>query len=116
MIGYNKKEVLGMSNSAIDEAVKIQGTAFDRKRKLSASTVETIKYLSKCGMSAGEIAAKLGISYSAARYNAMSDLERFVFNRTRNGKHYGEGNISVADRIEYKKRLVRSGAQVIVNK
>ena len=108
-----KKEVLSMSNSKLDKVVKIQGTKFDRKRKLSDMTVDTIKWLSSCGMGTAKIASKLNLNYSVVKYWSMSYDERTEHNLLTSHPHSGVDNITPQDRAQYKRKLVASGAHVI---
>lgn len=109
-----KKELLAMSNAELDRVVKIQGTKFDRKRQLSDSDILEIRRLSKCGKTIAEIARLFGVSWTAVKYQLMSDDERVIHNTLRSGKHYTAANeITQAQRVEYKKMLIKSGAKVI---
>ena len=61
-------ELLTMTDNLLDKEVKIQGTEYDRKRKISKATITKMKRMSK-KKSFSEIAKALGISYVGVRYN-----------------------------------------------
>lgn len=105
-----KKEVLGLSDYALDKVVKIQGTKFDRKRKISDNTISKIKYLRACGNSFSTIAKKLNVSYIAARYYTDEEFKNKLNHRP--GSH-ANGNFTIKDRADYKRKLVSSNAHVI---
>ena len=104
----NKIEALTLTDDKLDEAVKIQGTPYDRKRKISADTIKKMTKLSKAGKSVAEIANKLGVNYLSVRYNIDPEWKA-TYNATRNGKHTGKDKITVKDRVAYKRNLVAQG-------
>ena len=106
-----KKEVLALSNSELDKAVKIQGTKFDRKRKLSNSTIDRIKYLSSCGKSFYAIANMLGLNYATVRYHS-DEAFRWKVNH-RGGSHAQSSIYTPSERANYKRGLVSANAHVI---
>lgn len=109
-----KKEVLGMNDRDIDRVVKIQGTRFDRKRKVSKETIEKIKYLRVCGKSYSSIAKELGISDKTARYYC-DDFYRWL-DCHKGGTHKKSAIFTPSERGGYKRRLVSANAHVIYPK
>lgn len=105
-----KKNVLSLSNYELDKVVKIQGTKFDRKRKLSDNTIAKIKWLHSCGKSYHKIANLLGVSYSAARYYTDPIYKYLVCHR---GGSHAHGELTLNNRAEYKRGLVAANARVI---
>lgn len=105
-----KKEILNMSNNALDKVVKIQGTRFDRKRKVSAKTIEKINYLKACGVSNTSIAENLNISTKTVRYYT-DDAYRWM--DCHKGGTHGHGKITASNRAQYKRMLLSSNANVI---
>ena len=103
-----KIEALCLTDDKLDSVVKIQGTQYDRKRKISPETVKKMMKLSSSGKSISEIADKLGISYTGVRYN-IDPQWRATYNATRDGKHTGKDHITVKDRVAYKRNLVAQG-------
>ena len=96
-----------MTDDKLDEAIKIQGTKYDRKRKLSDSILKKIKKLAK-NNTYYEIAKELGLSPNIVRYHA-DPVWKAHFNATRDGKHCGKDKITVKNRVEYKRSLVAAG-------
>lgn len=105
-----RSDVLKMSDSAVNKAVKIQGTKFDRKRKYSDKVISTAKWLNACGMPVAKIAAKLNVSYATAKF-WVDDEYRMA--KCHKGGSHDNGYISNSERAEYKRKLVASGAHVI---
>ena len=93
---------------ALDKAVKIQGTKYDRKRKLSESTLTKMKKMSNKGNTVSEIAKKLCLNYGTVRYN-VDPIYKSEYNAKRDGKHTGKDKISIVNRVAYKRSLVAAG-------
>lgn len=105
----NKKlELLKLTDEALDKKVKIQGTQYDRKRKVTDKTIAKMKSLSSNGKSVSEIASKLGLNYTTVKYN-VDPMFKAAYNATRNGAHTGKDKISMKNRIAYKRELVATG-------
>lgn len=100
-----RSEILKMKDSDLDKTIKIQGTRFDRKRKVSNATITRMRKMFEKGKSIAEIAAIVGLSQKTVRYN-VDDEWRAQYNATRDGKHYGKTNITIQDRIAYKRYIV----------
>ena len=58
-----KIEILNLDDKALDKKIKIQGTPYDRKRKISEKTIKQMTKMSKKGKSIQEIAKELGIGH-----------------------------------------------------
>lgn len=101
-------DVLTLTDDKLDKVVKIQGTRWDRKRKLSEDTIKQMSKLSNKGSSFSEIASKLGLNYQTVRYS-LDPVWRAWYNANRSGKHYGKGHITVKNRVAYKRGLVAAG-------
>lgn len=109
----SRKDVLKMTDAQIDKVVKIQGTKFDRKRKISDRTIASMKRMAGKGISVKEIAKKLDISPFMIKYHT-DDTFRAKYNFFRSGKHTGVDTITPADRAQYKRDLVESRKKVII--
>lgn len=114
MTKYSRKEIMSLSNSAIDAKVKIQGTKFDRKRKLSDSTIETMNNMVNRGKKVSEIAEKYNIDTRTVKYWTDPEYRAYKL-ATASGKHTGKTNITPSMRADYKRALVKVGANVIIN-
>lgn len=102
-----RSEILKMKDSDVDKNVKIQGTRFDRKRKVSNYTLYRMKQMFEKGMKISEIANKLGLTYLLVRYNVDEEWKK-EYNLKRSGKHTGNTNITREDRINYKRDIVNT--------
>lgn len=101
-----RKDVLAMDYLTLDKTVKIQGTRFDRKRKVSNSDIVRMKKLRARGDTLQSIAEKVGCCKMTVKYHTNPEW-RENYNKTRNGKHYGNKvTYSVSDRSAYKRDLV----------
>lgn len=101
-----RKQVLALDDLYLDKVVKIQGTKFDRKRKVSDSTIKKIKRLYDKGMSVTEICEKYSMNWLTVKYNVDPEYKK-VYNERRDGKHTGVDSISKAERIQYKRDLIK---------
>lgn len=109
MTDKRKIELLAMTDDQLNATVKIQGTPYDRKRKISTDILREATKMFKKGKSISQIAAKLGLNYTAVRYN-VDPVFKAEFNAKRDGKHTGKTHISVKDRVAYKRSLVAAGS------
>lgn len=103
-----KIELLTLTDDALDATVKIQGTKYDRKRKVSDSSIKKMNNMLKKGSTVSQIAAKLGLNYHTVRYN-VDPVWRKQYNATRNGAHTGKDHVTDRDRVAYKRSLVAAG-------
>lgn len=104
-----RKAVMKMSDVDLDKAVRIQGTKFDRKRRVSDEVRDDMRRMYFSGMSIAEICVKTGLCHSTVRYN-VDDAWRALFNSKRSGAHTGVDHITFENRVEYKRNLVRTKA------
>lgn len=102
-----KKDILKMTDAELDAKVKIQGTKYDRKCKLSESTLKKIKKLAK-NNTYYQIAKKLGLVPNTVRYHIDTEFKAH-YNATRDGRHFNTDKITVKNCIEYKRSLVAAG-------
>lgn len=100
-----RSEILKMDDNKLDKVIKIQGTRFDRKRKVSNATINRMRNMYEKGKSIAEISSIVNVPYNTVRYN-VDDEWRSNFNATRSGKHTGNTNITKEDRIQYKRSIV----------
>ena len=103
-----KIDVLMMTDDKLDKAVKIQGTPYDRKRRISESTIKQMLKMSGAGKTIAEIANKLDINPQMVQYHT-DPIWKASYNANRSGKHYGKDHISVKNRVAYKRSLVAAG-------
>ena len=103
-----KTEILSMVDRDVDRTIKIQGTDYDRKRKLKSKAVAEMRKLVSKGKTFKEIADRLGCCTQTVRYN-VDDEWRKAYNANRSGAHTGKDHISITNRIAYKRQLVAAG-------
>ncbi len=70
-----------------------------------------MKWLKQCGLNTSQIAEICGVSWLTAKYHTDPEW-RYVHNRTKNSKHYGEHS-DVSERASYKRRLLKANAHVV---
>ena len=103
-----REEVLKLDDSKIDKLIKLQGTEFDRRRKLSNKDILNIRKLFGRGTSISAIAEKYKVAYTTVMYH-LSDMNKYSMNALRTKYGY---NAQTADkkqeRIDYKRKLVES--------
>lgn len=104
----SKIEALTLTDDKLDAAVRIQGTKYDRKRKISDTTIKQMNKLKTSGKSFSEISKKLGISTMMVQYHT-DPIWKATYNATRSGKHTGTDHITVKNRVAYKRTLVADG-------
>ena len=100
-----RSEALKMTDRELDKAIKIQGTRFDRKRKISNYTLYRMRTMFEKGVSVSDIARKLNLNYNTVRYNVDPQYKE-EYNRKRDGKHCGHTNITPEDRASYKREII----------
>ena len=103
-----KVELLTLTDDALDAAVKIQGTQFDRKKKITPAVLKKMTSMREKDIPIVDIAKKLNLNYCTVRYNVDPEY-RAKFNATRSGAHTGKTNITIKDRIANKRALVAAG-------
>lgn len=97
---------MNMTDREVDQVVKIQGTIFDRKRKLAPSAVEVMQNMRFDGNTYAEIGEKLGITATTVRYSLMTPEEKSAFNKARHLKYGKVHDGNREDRIAYKRDLL----------
>lgn len=102
-----KKNLDTLSDSFVDKRVKIQGSRFDRKRRISDSTIQLIKYMYSLDCPVADIAKILNLNYNTVRYHADAEW-RTRFNALRNGKHTGKDTITARNRADYKRLIIQN--------
>lgn len=91
----------------IDEKIKIQGTTYDRKRKLTDKQVKKLIKDISDGMSIEEAALKYRVSEWVVRYNSNPDFKKHQLD-LRKGKSKAHDNyMDFEDRVNYKRLLIK---------
>lgn len=110
-----KQNILALSDSEINKLVKIKGTQYDRRRKISDKELILINDLYDKGKSYREIAEQVGYSPRLVRYHLDNEFRhRLIGHMTgepvRNKKTISE---SFHDRAAYKRDLVARGRLIV---
>ena len=103
-----KIEILAMTDEKLDKVVKIQGTRWDRKRKIPEADRQRMRKAFDKGTTIKELKEKFAYTMQNIRY-IVDDEWRAHYNAVRNGKHYGKGHITPKNRAAYKRKLVADG-------
>ena len=102
-----KIELLKLTDEKLDNLVKIQGTQYDRKRKVSDKLITKMLKMAR-RKDYKQIASKLGLTNRTVRYYT-DPIFRSTYIKSLSGKHTGKDKITVTDRVAYKRSLVASG-------
>lgn len=100
-----RREIKKLNDIEVDKLVKIQGTQFDRKRKLSDKDIKHIKKLLINNIDIEDIANIFGVTVHTIKYNTDPNYRAHSIN-IRSGKHYGETVMDMVNRATYKRSLV----------
>lgn len=101
-----RKEVLNLDDFTLDKKVIIQGTQWDRKRKLSDKDLKKIVKLLKKGYDYEELGEMYRVTPHCIRYNTDEEYRRHAIN-IRSGKHTGIDTCTFVNRVNYKRYLIQ---------
>ena len=103
-----RKIVLSYDDETLDSKIKIQGTSFDRKRKLDSKQIKNLQSDFAKGMSVKDLSLKYGVSEWVIKYNTDPEFKAHQL-KLRKGKSKAHVNIMDAEnRVNYKKYLVKA--------
>ena len=95
-------------DETLDSKIKIQGTSFDRKRKLDSKQMKKLQHDFTEGMSVKDLSIKYDVSEWVIRYNTDPEFKAHQL-KLRKGKSKAHVNIMDAEnRVNYKKYLVKA--------
>lgn len=106
-------QLLKMSNSAIDKGVRIAGTKFDRRIKVTDNMKKKMRNLREKGVSYAKIAEELSVDPSTVRYH-LDDMYRVSHNANRALYARSTPRIDMAARVQYKKELLKSRKKLTI--
>lgn len=97
------------SDYKVDQVVKIQGTNYDRKRKVTNSMRYRMKQMYDSGKSYSYIANYFGVSYSTVRYNLDEEFKK-ASNKARNNyvRNWKPDSSTLTERADYKRELLKN--------
>lgn len=104
----NKKHLLNLSDSALNKAVKIGGTDYDRGHKLTKAQIETIQSSYRHGHSISDIARWCKVSPATIKYHVDESFkETSLAMRSQYAhKSYSQDTHELAS---YKRSLINQG-------
>ena len=102
-----RMELLKLDDEVLDQKVKIQGTEFDRKRKLTQKELLNMQNDIMNGLSVKEASIKYNVSEWIVRYNTDSGFRAHQLKlRECKSKTYPQ-EMDFADRVSYKRQLIQ---------
>ena len=101
-----RKQILNLDDLTLDQKVKIQGTQFDRKRKLKDKDWKKVNILIKKCLTYKQIAEVFGVTEHCIRYG-LDEEYRLHSIAIRSGKHTGVDTCTFENRVEYKRYLIQ---------
>ena len=107
-----KKEILKLDDSSINKLITINGTNFDRRRKVNPKNIKKMIRRYECGKTFTEIAKEFNMSAFTVRYN-IDPIFRDTYNVNRQGKsqknYHKDIKTELHERAIYKRQLVKEG-------
>lgn len=100
-----RSTILKYDDLQLDQVVKIQGTQYDRKRKLSDAQVDAIKAKLDKNIPIEALAKEYNVSAWVIRYNTDPEFRAHQL-QIRTGEHTGVDTMTFEDRVAYKRSLV----------
>lgn len=101
-----RKTILTYTDETLDSIVKIQGTQYDRKRKLTEKQVAEIMDELRKGITVEVLAQKYNVSEWVIRYNTDQDFRAHQL-KLREKKSKAHINVmDFEDRVAYKRNLI----------
>lgn len=109
-----KLNVLALSDHDINKVVKIQGTQYDRRRKISDKELELIADLYEQGESYSGIADQVGYSPRLVRYHLDANFRRKCIDLMTGESVRSKSPVEeMHDRAAYKRDLVARGRLIV---
>lgn len=99
-----RNKLLSLNDRELDKAIKIAGTRFDRRIKLTKEDIKQMKKLYSKGNTISDIATIFNINYETARYHCIEGYKYYKNAARLMYSNNSENNYK--DRVNYKKLLV----------
>lgn len=112
-VSKSKKLSKQLTDIQLDKKVLIQGTNFDRKRKLKYEDIDEAIDMYNAGVCVAEIARHFGVHPGTIRYNIFPEYKAYLYSYMKSKTH--DQNKKLEDRVAYKRELIQKG-QVILTK
>lgn len=103
---YLEVHNMKMTDTEFDKSFKIAGTKYDRHCKVTPTMAADFKRMLANKKTYKEIQRKYNLSYCAIRYAIDEEFARYMRARV-SGKHTGVTTCDFANRVSYKKSLIR---------
>ena len=98
-----------MTDFQLDRMFKIQGTDYDRRRKLTSSDISTINRRHARGESIPELAEFFGVSYNTIKYHLDNNFkEKEKKRRSFYPASYFNNAEQFESRVAYKREIINS--------
>lgn len=101
-----RQEILKMDDITLDSKVTIQGTQFDRKRKLNDKQLDQIQDRLSKNIPIETIAKEFNVSEWVIKYNTDLKFREHQL-QLRSGKHTGVDTMTFENRVNYKRNLIK---------
>lgn len=98
--------ILKYDDEKLDSIVKIQGTQYDRKRKLTDAQLKEIKEKLTKNIPVEALAKEYNVSEWVIKYNTDPAFREHQL-KIRNGEHTGVDTMTFENRVAYKRSLVK---------
>lgn len=107
-----KKEILKLDDSSINKLITINGTNFDRRRKVNPKNIKKMIRLYECGKPFTEIGKEFNMNPFTVRYN-IDPIFRDTYNINRRGRtqknYHSDIKTERQERAAYKRQLIKEG-------
>lgn len=98
-----------MSDSRIDKSLRIAGTDFDRRRKVTKAMKQQMEQMYEAGNSYCYIASYFKVTPTTVKYNLDENFKAEINARRLTYAHnFPPTNEHMKDRVEYKKKLLEN--------
>lgn len=104
---FKRNKLLTMSDFELDKAIKITGTNFDRRVKLSVNERMEMKKLYSKGFTVKELAIMFNVDQSTVKYSCDDEYRKQSNERRARNAHKVSHSDNHLDRYEYKRLLVK---------
>lgn len=115
-----KKELINSSDYVVDKAVKIAGTNYDRRRKVTSYMRKRMIEMYESGKTIHSISDRFGVSYDAVKravnssFNESEKKRKNEVNKRYNYRvEYSRKRMS--DRANYKRQLLMENRRLITS-
>ena len=109
-----KSELLELTDSEFNKKVKVAGTNWDRRRKLTNKDIYEIKRMYSRIKSVSDIAERFNVCNSTVKYHLFEDYKAYK-NRDRLNYVNNSNSGSYKELASYKRKLLNENKRLIVD-